>query len=565
MAQEPEDSGIGGRMPTIEVSYQDLCRLVGKRVPPRRLKEEGILYAKGEIEDVNGDMLRIDVKDTNRPDLWSAEGIAREIRGRYVSGGLPAYRTKRSGVTVRVDRGLRDIRPFTVCSVARKLRMDDHSLSQLIQLQEKISMTFGRNRREVAIGVYDMSRIKPPIRFTTVRPDGVKFVPLDSGREMTPRQILKEHPKGREFGHLLGGFKEYPIFIDSAGEVLSVPPIINSEYTGKVTRETRDVFIECSGFNLKFLLPALNVIAAALADRGGEIETVRIAYSGKTIETPSLEPREFEVELGYLNRVSGLGLTMDEACRLLHQARYGTKPSGKKIKLLYPAYRQDIMHQRDVIEDAIISYGYNRIEPVIPKLATVGSQSPKEGFANRVSEAMTGLGFQETLSYILTSKKALFGNMNLPEGEAVEIENAVSENWCVFRTWLLPGLLEFLSRNRHVEYPQVIFETGDVVSLDRGRETGTKDESRLAAVMTGNAAGYEDASSMLDALLRELGIRYSLKRVEHRSFIKGRVAGVFRKRKRIGIIGEINPVVLEKWNLEKPVAGFELEVRGLMP
>ncbi len=435
----------------------------------------------------------------------------------------------------------------------------------MIQLQEKVSTTFGRNRKEIAIGVYDLNRIKPPIKFTTVKPDGIRFIPLEFRRELTPRQILKEHPKGREFGHLLEGLPEYPMFIDSAGEVLSIPPIINSEYTGKVAKETKDVFIECSGFSLRFLIPALNVMVTALSDRGGEIETVKVVYPGRILETPELEPKKFELDLDYLNRVSGLNLSMERVCRFLNQARYEAKPSGKRIKLLYPAYRQDIMHQRDVIEDVLISYGYNKIEPVIPKLATIGNQKSVEVFSNKVSDIMAGLGLQETLSYILTNKRNLFEKMNLREGSVVEIENIVSANWSVFRTWLLPSLLEFLSRNKHVEYPQRIFEIGDVVNLDNREETKTKDTRKLAVTLTDNSIGYEDISSMLDSLLRGLGIKYTLNRIEHTSFIKGRVAGIFFKGRKIGLVGEINPLVLEKWDLEKPTVGLELDLSALTP
>lgn len=551
-------------MPTIEVSYSDLCRLVGKHIPISKLKEEGIVYAKGEIDEVTGDLLKVDIKDTNRPDLWSAEGIARELRGRYVSGGVPRYNARKSGVVVNVDRKMKSARPYTVCAVIRNLRVDDNSLSQLIQLQEKISMTFGRNRKEVAIGVYDMNKIKPPIRFTTVKPDGIRFVPLEFRKSMTPREILKNHPKGKEFGHLLEGFTEYPIFIDAAGEVLSIPPIINSEYTGKVTSETRDVFIECSGFDLKFLLPSLNVMVAAMADRGGLIETVRVVYPDRVLETPDMEPKKFEVDIDYVNKVSGLGLTPEKICMLLNQARYDTKIAGKKVRVLYPAYRQDIMHQRDVVEDVIISYGFNNIDPVIPRLATIGKQNNSEIFSNKVSDLMTGLGLQETLSYILTSKRNLFEKMNIPEERIVEIENTVSANWCVFRSWLLPSVLEFLSRNKHVEYPQKIFEIGDVVNPDSKEETQTKDTRKLATAITGNIAGYEDISSTLDSLLRNLGIRYDLRGIDHPSFIKGRVAGIFVDGKKVGVVGEINPVVLERWELEKTVVCFEIDIQRLL-
>ena len=265
-------------MPTIEVNYEDLLCLIGKHVPLDELRDKAVLYAKGEVDEVDGAMLKLDIKDANRPDLWSAEGIAREIAGRYGKKGLPEYDVKKPSLVVNVDPKVMKVRPYTVCAVVRELKIDENVLSQIIQLQEKVAETFGKRRKEVAIGIYDYKKIRGPIKYTTVKPDGIKFVPLEFSEEMTPKEILDKHPKGKEYKHLLDGCREYPIFIDAAGEVLSMPPVINSDYTGKVTPETTDVFIECSGFDLGFNMSALNVLVSALADRGGVIEAVKVHY-----------------------------------------------------------------------------------------------------------------------------------------------------------------------------------------------------------------------------------------------------------------------------------------------
>jgi hypothetical protein len=44
--------------------------------------EEDLEFIKGEIDSLEGDLLKIDCKETNRPDLWSSEGIAREFVNR---------------------------------------------------------------------------------------------------------------------------------------------------------------------------------------------------------------------------------------------------------------------------------------------------------------------------------------------------------------------------------------------------------------------------------------------------------------------------------------------------
>lgn len=551
-------------MPTIEVSHKDICKLTGRSLSLKQL-EDAILYAKADIEAVDGDKLKINAKDTNRPDLWSAEGIAREIAGRMGRSGLPEYKTAKSNVKVIVDAKLKGIRPLTVCAVVKNLNITPDVLSQMIQLQEKVSVTFGRNRKEVAIGVYDLHKISPPIRFTATTPEGLKFVPLEFTREMTPKQILENHPKGKEFGHLLAGKSMYPVFIDNADEVLSMPPIINSDYTGKVTEETKDIFIECSGFSLKFLVPALNVIVAALADRGGRIETVEVILpGGKRLVTPDLSPKKTSASLDFINEISGLDLTIAQAKKLLEQARYNVKTIGKKLELLYPAYRQDIMHMRDVAEDAVISYGYAKIKPESPKLATTGKSNEMEKFSDACAELMVGLGCQEIMSYILTGKESIFRKMFLKETPVAEIENYVSENWNVFRDKLIPNLLEFLSRNKNQNYPQKIFEIGDCVILDPREETRTANVRKMALAFTDNSAGYEDAASMLEAFLSGLGLKFLFKPNNNPSFIHGRCANIIVKGKPIGLIGEIHPQVLVNWNLEKPAACFEIDLSQLM-
>ena len=550
-------------MPTIEISHKDLCNLIGKKIEMEELKNL-IDFVKGEIESVNGDLLKIEIKDTNRPDLWSAEGIARELKAKIgIEEGLPKYEVKRTNVKVIVSEKVKKVRPYTVCAVVKNLKFDEFALSQIIQLQEKIANNFGKGRREVAMGIYDLKRIKPPIRYTTVKPDEIKFVPLDFKEELTPREILEKHPKGKEFGHLLRGLKEYPIFLDSRNEVLSLPPIINSNYSGKVTKNTKDIFIECSGFNFKFLIPSLNVIVCALAERGGEIGSVKIEYPERTIYTPNLEPKSAFIEPNYVNKVSGLNLNPKQICELLKKSRYEAIKRKNKIKVLYPAYRQDIMHQRDIVEDIIISYGFNKIKPVYPKILTIGKASEKEIFCNKVAEVMVGLGFQQILSPVLTNKENLFKKMNLDEEKVIEIENPVSANWNVMRNWLLPSLIEFLSNNLHVEYPQKIFEIGDVVLINEEKETMSQDVRKLACCIANSKVSYEEISSFLDALLRTLGFEYKLKKIEHKSFIEGRVAGIFIKKEQIGIIGEISPQVLENWKIGMPIAAFEINLEKL--
>ena len=550
-------------MPSTSISASDLEQLVGRRLEGDELRS-AMFACKAEIEEREGDEIKLEIKDSNRIDLLSAEGIARTIKGFLgIETGLPRYKCSPSGITVRVDPSVSSVRPFVVAFVAEGVELTEELIASYMALQEKIHTSYGRGRRRMAIGFYDLDLIQPPISYTVTSPDENAFVPLGEVERMTPREILERHPKGREFAHLLEGFEKYPILKDASGNVLSMPPIINSDTLGHVTAETRNLFVEATGSEFDPLVLGINVLATALADRGGKLETVKIVYPDTVLNTPDFTPKKTFVDVDYVNKISGLNLNGKKICQLLERARYKTILKGKRIELLYPAYRQDIMHQRDVVEDVIISFGYNKIEPLMPKLPVIGSESELEIFSNKISEVLIGLGLQEIMSYTLTSKKNLFEKMNLKNKRIVEIENPVSMNRSVFRSWILPSLLEFLSKNKHVDYPQNIFEIGDAVNIDEKRETGTVNERKLAVVLTDNTIGYEEISSYLDALMKNLGIDYKLRATEHGSFIPGRVAKILINNNSIGIIGEINPLVLEKWNLEKPVAGFEMSVDTL--
>jgi phenylalanyl-tRNA synthetase beta chain len=247
----------------------------------------------------------------------------------------------------------------------------------------------------------------------------------------------------------------------------------------------------------------------------------------------------------------------------LEQARYNTKTIGKRIEVLYPAYRQDIMHPRDIAEDVIISYGYDNIKPEMPKLPTTGREDWTEVFSKKVASVMVGLGLQEVMSYILTNKQNLFGKMNLKESAVAEIENIVSSNWCVFRNWLLPSVLEFLTQNKHVEYPQGVFEIGDCVALDYLQPTKARNARKLAVAVTNIAVNYEQIASYLDAFMKSIGVKYALRKSSHPSFIAGRCADIFVGIKHIGVIGEVSPLVLNNWGLEKPMIAFEVELEKL--
>jgi phenylalanyl-tRNA synthetase beta chain len=557
-------------MPTIEVERDDLESLLGVKLPRDEEELNDVLaYVKGEVKAVEGQDIRVEFKDSNRADIWGVEGLARALRGFLdLDRGLKEYRIAgRSDVEVRVDSRLRDIRPYIGCAVVKGVKLTDAAIRQMMRFQDKMDQTYGRNRRRTSIGVYDFDLITPPLRYGVAEPREVSFVPLEFKEELTLEEILEKHPKGIDYGHIVRDHPVWPIFMDSEEKVLSFPPIINSNDLGRITDMTGNVLIEVTGTVYETVLDVLTNITLALADRGGSIRSAKTIYPYEEISdvvTPALNVEKMRVDVDYVQKVVGIALDKSEIKDLLERARYGIAEATEiHVTAEVPCYRVDILHPIDIVEDIAIAYNYNRIQPRWPQLPTIGGLSPETEFGDLVREVMIGLGFQEILTYDMTSPDALFTRMNVePEG-VVEIANPKLVSMTCLRNWLLPSLMEFLSHNAHVEYPQKVFEIGYCTVHNLEKENKTVDQKKLACITTHSNTNFTEAKSMLDAFLTNLGIRYQLETLKHGSFIEGRAGSILVENNTIGFIGEIHPQVLQNWNLENPAVALEIELDEL--
>jgi phenylalanyl-tRNA synthetase beta chain len=558
-------------MPTIDVDYADFERMLGIELHRDMEKLNKILaYVKGEVklfEEKEG-LMSIEIKDTNRPDIWNIEGLARALRGFIgIEKGLRPYAVGKSMVEIHVDRRLRDIRPFIGCSIVKDVKLTDTIIRGLMHLQDKLDQTYGRNRQRTSIGLYDFSLITQPLYYAVAKPTEISFVPLGFEEEMNLKEILERHPKGIEYGHIVKKHSVYPILLDSKQKVLSFPPIINSNDLGRVTEETKHVLVEVTGTMHETVLTTLKIVTLSLIDRGGKAYSATVHYPHENLKvvTPKLEAWLMDLNVEYVNKVLGLQLTARQVADLLGKAGFGIKKLGRsEVSVQIPCYRIDVMHPIDLVEDIAIVYGYNKIKPLWRKLPTTGGVKAEEGLLNVARDLMVGLGFQEVLTYMMTNSENLFDKMNCKKERIIEVANPKVQTLTCLRNWLLPSLLEFLSNNLHVEYPQKIFELDAVTLLDEKRETKTRDQKRLAAVVAHSNANFSEIKSALDALFMNFGLEWQIRETKHPSFIDGRVGAAIVHSKNVGILGEIHPKVLEAWKLENPTAAFELNIEKII-
>jgi phenylalanyl-tRNA synthetase beta chain len=529
-------------MPTVTLNKKALETYIGKKVSDDVLSN-AITYFGCSVESSNTQTIQVEV-GPNRPDLLSEPGLGRAISGFLgVKTGLQKYSVKKSSYEVIVEPSVKDVRGFTACAVVTGLNFDDEKIKEIIQIQEKLHVTYGRNRKKVAIGVYPLNKITFPVYFKADDSKKIKFIPLEEDREMTGAEILRSTSTGREFAHLLEGQKVFPYFVDAAGSILSMPPIINSDSVGKIEYETKDVFVECSGFNQTVLDICLNMVVSALADMGGVIHSVMIhnKHAKWKKESPCFDPTEMDIDSAYVNKRLGTSFTQKDLKQLLEKMGYGV---GKKV--LVPAYRADVLHQIDLVEDIAIAYGYEKFKPSLPSAASVGSLSKSSSYKQKIAALLTGLGLFETNTYCLIGINR----------DSVKLINSVSEGFDYLRSSVLDSLLLVIQQNRNREYPQGFFEVGRVFSYG---EAEIFEREKLGFVFAGGSADYTYARQVLEYVLDATGVTYSFKKSENSFFMKGRAADIIVAGKVVGSVGLVNPKVLDSLSIEMPTCGFELD------
>jgi phenylalanyl-tRNA synthetase beta chain len=519
---------------------------------------------KCEVKAAIGDEITLEL-NSDRPDMLSVEGVVRALRSYMeMKTGPQKIMAKKGPVNVKALASTEKVRPFIACSVLRGIKLSDEIVRQMMQLQEKLHETYCRNRRKASIGIYDLDKVSPNIIYEAASPDKISFVPLEANEKMSGTEILERTDKGIKYAPIIKQLRVYPLLRDENGIVLSMPPILNSEDT-RVTSFTEDLFIDVTGLDERLVNSVNNILIYNLTLRGGNPEIVSIKYStGRKIATPFLKPTEMIMNIDYANQTLGLSLGAGNMTRLLRRAGHNAKPiNGHEIRVLIPPYRCDILHQIDLVEDVAMSYGFNNLTPELPSTATVGKELAISTLTRTAREIMIGFAFQEVLNYILSNKNILCTKMRREADNLIEISNPMSMEYHMLRDSLIPGLLNYLSFNRHVQYPQKIFECGDVIGY--ARKSSPRTLRKLAAVICNYKASFEDVQSIAYTTFKTLNLKqWSIEGSHHPSFIDGRSAQIRTENTEIAILGEIHPEVLKNFKLENPVVTLEINMTELL-
>ena len=546
-------------MVILETKHSVLNKLV-KKLSLKELEE--ILFNLGyELENSEGDNLRIDVT-TERPDLLSTYGLVRALRS-YLGLKNEKYKIKKSDLVMNVIDPAKEW-PYAVACIVKNLKFDDEKIKEIIRIQEKLGGTFLRNRRKGGLGLYPLNKINFPVIYTSENPKKIKYRPLEYNEEITGEEILEKHPTGRTYKHLVEGWKKFPIFKDYKNIIMSMPPIVNSHDVGKIDENTKEVFVEATGIDLKTITNAFNILVGALIDMGGDAYSINVKYENKNLIIPEFKEESRILIVEEVNSLLGMNFNSNEIKKLLEKMMYEVKSvTQDKLEILVPSNRSDIWHNVDIIDDVARAYGFNNFELRMNNVASIGSTTKSVEIKGALSNLLVGFGYQELFTLFVTSKQDQFDKMNIKEMKHIKLGKSVESGINMIRCWLLPELMKALNNNRSIEYPHKLFEISHVTVPDETKDVKSKDLLRLSLVNCHSNANFTEIKQILDFLMDSLEIKYEIKENEHGSFIPGRCCSIYFNKKGICFMGEGHPAVLKNWGLEMPACALELYLNDI--
>lgn len=528
------------------------------------LKEMG-LDLKGISQDKDPE-LKIELT-AEKMDMISVAGIARALnfyRGALVE--IPEYSLGNSGVSVQVNKETSKVRGKVVAAIVKNVPMTQKFLDEIIEIQEKIHASFGRQRKKAAIGIYPIEQISFPITYSLEHKDKLKFRPLMAESEMSGSSILEEHELGKKYAHLLEGSNEIPVFRDSEGKVLSLPPIINSYNTGRVDVCHRDLFVECTGHNLQHLDAILKVLVTTFIEMGAKAESVSVEYEGGEEYSLDLDSTKDSFSLSYVNSLLGTDISSEEIPGLLRKMMYSCSDvKGDLVEFEIPCFRSDVFNDVDVADDIARAYGYNNIVPKFPQVASIASQLEHSHFKNEVAQVMVNLGFVELYTYMLSSSDLHFKKMGreFVKNEVIMLQDSEDQGINMIRDSLLPDMLESLFLNRKHKYPQKVFEVGWSIVPDLTQETSSRDELQLGVAIADPKSNYTEVKQVLDSLSQLFELDFEVREVEDSKYILGRAAEVYFRHELVGSLGELHPQVLDNFGFLVPISTLELNLEKI--
>ncbi len=527
-------------MVVIKENKENLIREIGMNYYSKLGDFAGVIGYS--IEEEN-DEVKLEF-NPDRPDLFSFYALKCNMKIFYDGNYRIKPPLEKSGGLLMADNSVKPERPYVMSFVARGKPLGNY-YSHIIDYQEKLHETIGKSRKKMAIGIHDLDNISPPFLFTMRNKKTLEFTTYDNFHG-TAAEILDRHDKGKQFRELISSDEMVPVILDSDGDVMSMPPIINGQKS-RIGNNTSKLFFDITGTDYNAVLSALFLFAYEMSYIGYEV-----LIPGSDRNVINYDWRKISLTHKEIKKL--MGLEPENTVILLRKMGYRCEVSSSGYMVHVPGNRIDVMGPVDIIEDIAKAYGYDRIPLKVLNTAGTGVPYAPNEDENIIKGILASINYQEVRSFILNSEEFY---RNTGYSGDITITNPKSLDYSVIRDKLYPGVINLLAINKRRKLPLKIFEIGQVI-------VSGNQENHLCVLYNNSKAAYSDIYAVLEYLLaRTANVNSKVLQGNYKEIIPGRGGDIISGVSKLGIIGEMNPAILEDFGIQNPVAFMEINLDTL--
>lgn len=449
-----------------------------------------------------------------------------------------------------------------------------------------------------------------PIHFLV---DVTNYVMLELGQplhafdaeDISGKEIIVRRAKSGEtittLDNQLRHLNEEMLLITDRQRAIGIAGVMGGQNT-EIKADTKDVFLESAWFeprNIRrtSLKLALRTEASIRNEKGLNPDGVYFAaeravslihkYAGgivasNPIDEQTVQPESTQVRLRYqlCNDRLGTDIESDFMVQVLKRLHFDIlEETDESVLVKVPGWRPDISIEEDLVEEIARIYGYDNIPSTLPFGAThSGTLTQQQRLRQLVNRYLAYRGLHEVITYSFTRRK-VFDQLRYKTDDlrrqVIPVDNPLSEDLAIMRTTLLSGLLDVVKTNlRHDVNDITVFESGRVFlgGSEVDKDVLVDEQERVAVAITGNSSSHWLKNPInydyfyLKGLVEDLFEHLFMPKltfvplVDDPTWHPGCSAEVWLNDRKIGIIGEVHPLVLKNWGIREKVFAAEIDL-----
>lgn len=502
----------------------------------------------------------------NRPDCLSVRGLARECAATFEKPlTLPAPKVKGGGgqipLKLRIDdpelcprytaRMVKDIKiePSPQWMRTRLRAAGVRPINNIVDITNYVMLEYGQ-----PMHAFDYACLEDGQIVVRTASEGETLHTLDDQeRKLTPNMLLiADATKAVGVAGVMGGANS------EITEKTTTIVFESATFNGPSVRKTAlqlAMRTDASSRFEKGLDPENTIPAVERACELVEMLGAGVVYDG-IVDVNNAKPldRKIPLDVEKINKFLGTDIPAADMEKYLKLLQF--KISGGVVDV--PSFRADVVGIADLAEEIARLYGYNKVISTLPTASVTGRLTERQLLKNKVTALLRNAGYSEMLTYSFISPSD-YEKIESVKQNYITLENPLGEDKSVMRSTLIPSLLSMLSNNTAVRNPEAwLYEINPVFKPS----TDILPKEEMTVILGGYGANIDffTVKGVVCALFKLLNInntRFAAK-TDNLTFHPGRCAEIFIDGQYVGVIGEIHPLVSERYNLEERAYVAEL-------